>query len=54
MHQSLSKFVAKIFKYSILFKGIPSFIGVDYRDASLIILYLVEIGTSMPKIRRIG
>ena len=48
------KFVAKLLKYSILFKDIKTFLGLDYRDASLIILYLIVIGISSPKIRSIG
>ena len=38
----------------ILFKNILTFLGLDYRDASLITLYLVVIGISIPKIKRIG
>ena len=45
----IRKFVAKLFKYRIL-----TFLGLDYRDASLIILYLIVIGNSTPKIRLIG
>ena len=47
----VSKFVAKLIKYIILFKEILTFLGLDYRDASLITLYLVVIGSSIKKIR---
>ena len=33
---------------------ILTFLGLDYRDASLIILYFVVLGISIPKIRSIG
>ena len=38
----------------ILFKNILTFLGLDYRDASLITLYLVVIGISISEIKRIG
>ena len=47
-----TKFVAKLFKYRILFKNILIFLGIDYRDASLIILYLVVIGISTLSVRQ--
>ena len=47
----LSKFVAIVQKYKRLFKDILTFLGLDYRDASLITLYLVVIGISIQKIR---
>ena len=50
----IRKFVAKLLKYSILFKDILTLLGLDYRDASLIILYLIIIGISILKIRSIG
>ena len=37
-----------------MFKDIPTFLGLAYRDASHITLYLVVIGISIPKIRSIG
>ena len=37
----VSKFVAKLIKYMILFKVILTFLGLDYRDAALMTLYLV-------------
>ena len=43
-------FVAILLKYRILFKGL-TFLGLDYRDASLILVYLVVLGISIPKIR---
>ena len=48
------KFVEKLRKYRILFKDILTFWGLDYRDASLTILYLIVLGISIPKIRSIG
>ena len=47
-------FVAKLLKYRILFKDILMFLGLDYKDASLVILYLIVLGISNPKIRSIG
>ena len=49
-----SKFVAKQLKYGIMFKDILTFLGLDYRDALLIILYLIVTGISTLKIRSIG
>ena len=52
MHRSkklVSKFVAKILRYRILFKDIPTFFGLDYSYASLITLYLVVIGIIIGK-----
>ena len=49
----MCKYVAKLLKYKILFKDILTFLGLDYRDASLIIVYLIVIGISTPKIRSI-
>ena len=50
----IRKFVAKLLKYRKLFKDMLAFLGLDHRDASLITLYLVVIGISFQKIRRIG
>ena len=50
----IRKFVAKLLKYRILFKDILTFLILDYRDASLIILNLIVIGISNKKIRSIG
>ena len=47
----LSKFVEKLLKNRILFKGILAFLGLDYSDASLITMYFVVRGISIPKIR---
>ena len=33
---------------------ILTFLGLDYRDASLITLYFVVLGISIPKIRPMG
>ena len=49
--QFVSKGVAKHLKYRILFKAIPTILRLGYRDASLITLYLVVMGISIPKIR---
>ena len=45
----IRKFVAKLLKYRILFKDILTFLILDYRDATLIILYLIVIGISNKK-----
>jgi hypothetical protein len=34
-----------------MFKDILTFLGLDYRDASLLKLYFVVLGISIPKIR---
>ena len=39
LYKIVNKFVAKLIKYTIL-----TILGFDYRDASLIALYLVVIG----------
>ena len=44
----ISKFVAN--KYRKLFKDILTHLVLDYRDASLITVYLVVIGISVSKI----
>ena len=54
VNKIICKFVAKLIKYRILFKDILTFLGLDYRDASLKILYLIVIGISNLKIRPIG
>ena len=50
LNKILSKFVVKLLNYRILFKDTLTFLGLDYRDALLITLYLVVIGISIPKI----
>ena len=50
----LIKFVEKQFKYRIMFKDIFTFLELDYRDASLITLYFVVLGISIPKIKSVG
>ena len=40
----ICKFVAKLLKYRILLKGKLIFLGLDYRDASVIVLYFIVIG----------
>ena len=39
----VSKFVAKLIKYRILFKDIITFLGLYYRDVSLITLCLESV-----------
>ena len=50
----VNKFVEKLRKYRILFKDKLTFWGLYYRNASLITLYFVVLGISIPKIRSIG
>ena len=45
----VSKSVEKLVKYRILFKNILTFLGLDYKDASLITLYFVVLGISIKK-----
>ena len=40
--------VAKLRKYMILYKDILTLLGIDYRDASIKILYLVVLGILVP------
>ena len=47
----VSKFVAKVIKYMILFKNILTYLRLDYRDASLKRLYLVVIEINILKNR---
>ena len=51
MYKIVTKFVAKLIKYMIVFKDILTFLGLEYRDASLITLYLVVIVISIQRIR---
>ena len=44
LNNILRKFVTKLPKYRILFKDILKFLGLDYWEASLIILYYVVLG----------
>ena len=37
-----------------MIKDILTFLGLDYKDASLITMYFVVLGISIPKIRPIG
>ena len=50
----VSKFVEKLLKTGYFFRDIPTFLGLDYRDASFVTLYFVVKGISMSKIRCIG
>ena len=45
------KSAEKMLNYRILFKDILTCLGLDYRDASLITIYLDEKGIFIPKIR---
>ena len=49
MYKIVSKYVAKLIKYMILLQDILTFLGLDYRDALLITLYLVVIGISIQR-----
>ena len=48
------KFVRKTAGYRIIFMDILTFLGLDYRVASLIILFFVVPGINIPKIRSNG
>ena len=48
-----SKFVEKMLKYRMMFKDILTCLVHDYIDASLMTLYSVVLGISIPKIRSI-
>ena len=50
-NKSVSKFIANLVRYNILFKDVLTFLGLNYRDALLITVYLVVIGISIPKFR---
>ena len=50
----VSKSTEKLLKYLVLFKEILTFLGLDYRYASLTTMYFVVLGISIPKIRLIG
>ncbi len=43
------KFVEKLLKYRLMFKDILTFLGLDYRDASLITMFFVVLGISILK-----
>ena len=47
--QTSTYIFANVLKRRILFKDILTFLGLYYRDASHITLYLVVIGISIPK-----
>ena len=54
-NKSRSKIVSwKTAWYRIMFMDILTFLGLDYRVASLIILFLVVPGSNIPKIRPNG
>ena len=54
MHITATKFVEKLRYYRIMLKDKLTFLGLEYRDASLTILYFIVIGISIQKIRTIG
>ena len=58
MYESRNKivreFVEKLLKYRMPFKDILTFLGTNYRDASLITLFFVFLGISNPNTRPIG
>ena len=47
LNKIVRKFVAKLHNYRILFKDELTLLGLDYRVALLITLYLAEIGSSV-------
>ena len=49
LDKMIRKFVAKLFKYRILFEDILTFLGLNYIDASLIILYLIVLWNKYSK-----
>ncbi len=54
LNNILSKCVAKLLKYKMLFKYIITFLGPDYRVASLVTLYYIVLGISFTnQIKRI-
>ena len=51
VNKIVSKLVAKLLKYSILFGDILTVLGLNHIDDLLIILYHVVIGISILKLR---
>ena len=53
VNKIISKFVAKLLKYRLLFKDILTFLGLDYRDATLTLktMNLILLGINIKKIR---
>ena len=49
LKQIVGYFFANLLPYRILFKDMFTFLGLDYKDASLMTLYLVVIGINIPK-----
>ena len=55
--EALKRYDRRTFAFVELLKNILIYSALDYRDASLLILYLIDIidiGISTPKIRSIG
>ena len=50
--QNLGKFFAKLLKYMLLFKDVLTFLGLDYRNASLMTFYFVVLETIIQKKKR--
>ncbi len=53
LNKIISKFVAKLVKYKIRFKGILTFLGLDNRDTSLKSVYLIVNQYSKKQINKI-
>ena len=51
INKTVFKFLAKMLNYRILFEDILIFKVLYYRDASLVLLYLIVLGTIASKIR---
>ena len=45
----VGKFVVKLLKYRIMIMDILTYLGLGYRDASLITLHLVVLGINIQK-----
>ena len=44
----MNKFLEKLRKFSIIYKDMLTYLGLDYRDASLLTLDFVVLGISIP------
>ena len=51
--EALKRYDRRTFAFVELLKDILTYSALDYRDASLLILYLIDIGISTSKIRSI-
>ena len=52
--EALKRYDRRTFAFVELLKDILTYSALDYRDASLLILYLIDIEISTSKIRSIG